>query len=149
MKKIILFFAIFLAVQHLSAQDVSSAKARKINELIQVLGSEEQYQSFINVGLENLVAKYGSQLAETDKQILREEAIQLVRTFMENDMKRIYDKYLTEKEIDDLIAFYSSDTGRRFRQIQPMISQEINQVMLTKYLNDFKEIIAARLTSKK
>ena len=63
-------------------------------------------------------------------------------------MKNIYDKYLTEQELDDLIAFYSSETGRRFRQVQPMISQEINQVMINKYMTEFKEVIAKRLTSK-
>jgi len=148
MKTIYTILFLSLSLNFSFAQAINSSKADKIDQLIKVLGSEEQYQSFINVGLDNLVAKYGPQLAETDKQILREEALNLVKTFMENDMKNIYDKYLTEQELDDLIAFYSSETGRRFRQVQPMISQEINQVMINKYMTEFKEVIAKRLTSK-
>ena len=147
--KFILILLVGLLSPYLSSSQsqVQSEKSIKIDQLIKILGSEEQYQAFINVGLSNLVEKYGSKLAETDKKILREESVNLVKRFLENDMKSIYDKYLTEQELEDLIIFYSSETGRRFRQIQPMISQEINQVMMSKYMGEFKEVIAARLTA--
>lgn len=137
-------FNIAIAQQAEEVQTMSS-KDQKIEELMEILGSEEQYQAYINVGLDNLIKKYGSQITESNAKILREESIEMVKRFLDTDMKRIYSKYLTEKEIVDLIAFYNSETGHRFRQIQPLITQEINQVMVNKYMEEFKVNLAEKL----
>ncbi len=136
------FFAVGLNAQQALEK---TSKDKKIEELIQILGSEEQYQAFINVGLDNIISKYGDKLSESNVKILREESINLVKNFLDNDLKSIYSKFLTEKEIEDLIAFYSSETGIRFRQMQPLITQEINQVMISKYMGEFQNNIAEKL----
>ena len=117
---------------------ISVSKSEKIDQLISIVGSKQQYESFATVGVNALVAKYGKELTESDKEIMKEESISLVKRFLETDMKNIYDKYLTETEIEDLINFYSSETGRRFRQIQPLITQEISSVKMNKYMEEFK-----------
>ncbi|WP_235297465.1 DUF2059 domain-containing protein [Portibacter marinus] len=122
-----------------------TSKEKKIDELVEILGSEEQYQAFINVGLDNLIKKYGDNLTDSNIKLMREESLDLVHRFLENDLKVIYAKYLTENEIQDLIDFYGSETGKRFRQMQPLITQEINQLMMTKYMEEFKVNIAEKL----
>ena len=147
MRKTILFIGLLLVSSGIFAQEVTSisSKDQKINQLIDILGSEEQYQAFINVGLDNLIKKYGSKLTDSNVKILREESLQMIQRFLDTDMKAIYSKYLSEKEIDDLITFYSSETGKRFRQMQPLITTEINQVMMNKYMEEFKLNIANQL----
>lgn len=145
MKKTIVLLAFFFLGITIYAQDSASSKDQKIDQLMDILGSEEQYQAFINVGLDNLIKKYGSKLTDSKVKLLREESLQMIQRFLETDMKAIYGKYLAEREIDDLIAFYSSETGKRFRQMQPLITQEINQVMMNKYMEEFKDNIAKQL----
>lgn len=144
----LLFFV--LVTSSLVAQDSAAVelKEKKIDELIEILGSKEQYEAFINVGLDNILKKYGNKLTESNVKILREESLQLIQTFLQTDLKRIYSKYLSANEIQDLIDFYSSPTGMRFRQMQPLITTEINQVMVNKYMEAFKENIASKLKSR-
>lgn len=144
----LLFFV--LVTSSLVAQDSAAVelKEKKIDELIEILGSKEQYEAFINVGLDNILKKYGNKLTESNVKILREESLQLIQTFLKTDLKRIYSKYLSANEIQDLIDFYSSPTGMRFRQMQPLITTEINQVMVNKYMEAFKENIASKLKSR-
>ena len=137
-------FNIAIAQEEEEAQAFST-KDQKIEELMEILGSEEQYQAYISIGLDNLIKKYGSELTESNARILREESVAMVKKFLDTDMKRIYSKYLTEKEIVDLIAFYNSETGQRFRQMQPIITTEIQAVLMTKYMEDFKASLAEKL----
>jgi hypothetical protein len=41
-----------------------------------------------------------------------------------NMLIRVYDKYLTEEDLDALIAFYSTDTGQKIIKSLPEITKE-------------------------
>jgi hypothetical protein len=41
-----------------------------------------------------------------------------------NMLIRVYDKYLTEEDLDALIAFYSTDTGQKIIKFLPEITKE-------------------------
>jgi hypothetical protein len=41
-----------------------------------------------------------------------------------NMLIRVYDKYLTEEDLDALIAFYSTDTGQKIIKSLPEIMKE-------------------------
>ena len=43
---------------------------------------------------------------------------------IEQQVIEIYQKHLTEKDVKNLIAFYSTPTGRKIIRIQPAITQE-------------------------
>lgn len=47
---------------------------------------------------------------------------------MLDDMIPIYQKYLTQTDVDAMIAFYSSPTGKKLMQEMPEITQEAMQV---------------------
>ncbi|MEL6988085.1 MAG: DUF2059 domain-containing protein [Bacteroidota bacterium] len=141
-------FSLLLTIANLHAQNLSS-KNQKINELIQLIGSKDQYDNFINTGMKVILKKYENNLTESDVAILKQGAIDLVDTFLKNDLRNIYAKFLTEAEVCDLIDFYKSETGQRFRKIQPMIGAEIQEVIMTKYVEDFKIKLQNQLMAKK
>lgn len=150
MKSIYLTILLILVSSSIAVSQSSidlGTKAEKIDQFVSLLGSEEQFENFVNSGMDMIIEKYKNNLSEQDKKILLEESVNMVKKFLENDLRRIYDKYLTEKELDDLIDFYSSETGRRFRLIQPSLTAEIQKVMVEKYTEEFTEIITERLSS--
>lgn len=58
---------------------------------------------------------------------------------MEPEILKIYDKHFTEKEVDDMLAFYRTETGKSILKKMPdvmqesmMISQSFVQVLLPK-----------------
>jgi uncharacterized protein len=56
--------------------------------------------------------------AEFPKRINMGEILELV-------MLEVYDKYFTEAEVKDLVAFYKTPTGQKFIKILPQISAEM------------------------
>lgn len=51
---------------------------------------------------------------------------------MLDDMIPVYQKYLTQNDVDAMIAFYSSPTGRKLMQEMPQIMQEALQASNTR-----------------
>lgn len=64
---------------------------------------------------------------------------------MNEDLILIYDKHFTDKEVKDLVAFYESESGKKFIEKTPEISGEFMSLMMTKYMPPFQEKIKAKM----
>ena len=53
-------------------------------------------------------------------------------------MLAIYDKYYTEKDIKDLVAFYKSSAGQKMVKVSPDLNKEIMTILLTKYVPEIQ-----------
>lgn len=67
------------------------------------------------------------------------------KKYVEDLLYPIYDKFFTEKELTDLIAFYKSETGQKFISVTPQLVEETNKItqskLLPQVLNLVEEII--------
>lgn len=53
---------------------------------------------------------------------------------MDEDMVSLYDKYFSQKEVDDLVAFYKSSTGQKMIKVMPDIQKDIMEIFMQKYM---------------
>lgn len=66
--------------------------------------------------------------------------IDITNRLMNEDMVAIYDKYYTETEIEQLVAFYESKTGQKMVAISPELNKEMLSIMMTKYLPEIQKM---------
>lgn len=121
--------AALLAVP-ISAHAADADKQKSILELIELVG--------LNNVLEQItLSSFNSSIAAIQRQngTLETKRVELIRdvfvqTFKENSPTLIakvaisYEKAFSQQEIDDLITFYKSPTGRKSIKIMPQLAQE-------------------------
>lgn len=66
---------------------------------------------------------------------------EISKKMINEDLFSIYDKYLTQNEINDLINFYKTPTGQKFLKIIPEMQKEIMTVMYQKYMPELQKSI--------
>jgi uncharacterized protein len=58
----------------------------------------------------------------------------IMKKLRTEDMVTLYDKYFTEKEINDYLTFYKSTSGVKWLSAQVKISRELSTIMKQKYM---------------
>ena len=99
------------------AEAASASKREKVGKLLEMMNVREQSKQVMDFMIAALKPSVPDEFwaefrAETDVQ----ELVDLTAA--------IYEKHLTEQEIDDLLGFYSSPTGRSFIKKLPAILSE-------------------------
>lgn len=99
------------------AKKISEGKRKKIRQLLEIMKVADQSKQVF----EDVLSAMSPKMPEEVREDLLGEADfeQLIELTVHT-----YAKHLTETEIDDLIAFYSSPTGRSFVEKQPLILRE-------------------------
>lgn len=108
-----------------SAQQTGgSQKLQDIRKLIQLDGS----LASLKQAPQQVISMIRQQMPDMPDQFWQS----FVKEFDDKDMAEfteqvvgIYDKYLTEDEVKDLLRFYETATGRKIAQVVPKISQEM------------------------
>lgn len=103
--------------------DVSPQKRALISELIRVSGAADITVGYI---ADMFSEQYGKPKGVASAMWMREQmgnSIQF-RQLVESTRMDIYDRYFTEKQLGDLIAFYQSDAGKRLVEVQEKIDDE-------------------------
>ena len=122
---LIIFLCLF------TANIYSQSKKDKIIKLLEVLDMKESFNSFFDQ------LPFGSKKKkEFMKEFSKESKVFFIKT---------YDKHFTEKEIDEIIKFYSSPVGKRMLKKQPDImleafelGQKISKKLMPKYFENEK-----------
>lgn len=58
----------------------------------------------------------------------------IINKLMNEDMVELYNKYFSEKEINDMINFYKSETGQKMLSTSPIIMNDVMELFKTKYM---------------
>lgn len=69
---------------------------------------------------------------------MTEVMMDITRRLLNEDMLAIYDKYYTEKDIKDLVAFYKSSAGQKMVKVSPDLNKEMMTILLTKYVPEIQ-----------
>ena len=116
-KYISLAFAIFLLTTPLSAE---KAKSNSIKQLMEKTGAKNLGSQMIKQMLPTL-----KKLAPNAPKIFWK------KTILKMDMNKmieliipVYQKHLTEKDIQTIIKFYDTPVGKKFIKVTPAITQE-------------------------
>lgn len=128
-----LIFGILLAVSSLQSAHAES-KQDKIRELIQISGASSTLDMMRGPMIQQLRVNLDQALTDlTDDH--RQQLIAVIEdefeaTFPEfvNMMVPIFDKTFTEQEINDVVAFYKTPSGKAFAEKQPQMMMQSMQV---------------------
>ncbi len=141
MKKSLLILSFCVLSFAVNAQN--NSKNEKIKQLLELTGSGKMAIQMMNQMMANLKtthSKAGDEFWEDFKKEIRAEDI-------ENMIIPIYDKYYTENDIEQLIAFYNSPIGKKMISTMPQVIQE-SMVVGQNWGKQIIEKIQAKLKEK-
>ena len=99
----------------------SALKEQNIRRLLALTKASELAQMIANQQFEQLKQTLPSDVPPRVLAIFKEELDAVNYTEL---MLPIYDKHLTDEEVNDLVAFYETPLGRKLIEILPVIYQE-------------------------
>lgn len=127
MKKLLIACIIILtSFAGANAQVPDSYKATLL-KMFTASGTDQSYKSAID----QMLSMFQAQKPEVPEEVWNEFQIQFMNTSL-NDLAEmlapVYQNHLTESDLEDIIAFYSTPTGKKFANSTPMIMQESMQI---------------------
>jgi len=142
MKKVILFATlIFFVSFNLSAGN----KKDKIIQLFGLMNSDKMINSMVD-NMSKMFQNQSSEITNSKKDSIQKVYMAYVldetkvfsKNLINNDMVIIYDKYFTEKEIDNYIEFYQTSEGKKMLDLTPNIQNDLISNIMNNYLPDLK-----------
>ena len=127
MKKhiILILFALF-SLSTSQAQSESSY-TQTLTEMFEVSGTENVYQTVIA----QFFGMFKQQYSAVDSTVWEELEAEFMQTSMNEIVEMltpVYKKHLTEEDMQTVIEFYRTDTGKKFVEKTPLITQESMQI---------------------
>jgi uncharacterized protein len=133
----LLFFIMVFATCVFSQNQINPAKKARIENLLEVTGSLKIGATFGKAIVKQMYEAYqktGTSLPDSVVIIMEKE----INGIMDDEMKiksglvdqlcSVYDKYYTDKNLDDLLQFYNSETGRKVIATLPNVMQESMEI---------------------
>ena len=155
MKKVILVLMICIP----SLMGYSQTKQESIKELFHVMQQDSTMDKMFNSMIPSMINQMKSQhpindsLANARSNELMKVTMQttkvILKKMMDEDMVALYDKYFSQKEINDYIAFYKSPSGQKFIKVTPDISKDLMGIMMQKYIPEIQNAIKTKVEEMK
>jgi hypothetical protein len=127
MTKRVLTFSllVFLSVTSFSQEDKQYTKT--LNKMFEVSGTEESYQAAIK----QMFTIFKQQYPDVEVEIWTDLEKEFSKTSLNELTKMlvpVYSKYMTLEDLNELIKFYNTPTGKKYAKSTPLIMQESMQV---------------------
>lgn len=122
MKKLLLFA--FVVVLSSTSFAQTTPKSQTVRKLLEVTGSANLNKQMID----NIVEMYKGSYSDVQQTFWEEFRKEANMEELQNLIIPIYEKYYTEEELTQLIAFYESPLGRKLIQSLPQVMQESMKV---------------------
>jgi len=118
MKKFLLIAIIYLLPTAIFSQALS--KKEKIQNLMELSGSGKLGVQVVTSMITSMQKLY----PDIPQKFWDDFAKEIKPDDLINLIVPVYDKYYTEEDIDQLIAFYNTPVGKKMTEVLPMITQE-------------------------
>ena len=155
MKKVILVLMICLP----SLMCYSQTKQESIKELFHLMQQDSlvdkmfssMIPSMMNQMKSQLQIKYSlvnissNEMMKSTMQTVKE----ITKKMMDEDMVALYDKYFSQNEIKDYIAFYKSPSGQKMLKVTPDITKDLMMTMVQKYMPEIQKTVKAKAEEMK
>jgi len=154
MKRLVFVTFLYIAA---SFNGYSQTKQELIKELFKVMHQDsvidKSFSAMIPAMLKQVQSDEKDSLAKANSQERIKATMpimkDIVKRMVDEDMVVIYDKYFTESEIKDFIAFYKSPSGQKFVKTTPAIQTDLMAVMFQKYMPEFRKASKAKMEEMK
>lgn len=126
MRKILVAFSFLILLSTpVFGQDTDYAKT--LRKMFEVSGTEQTFQAAIK----QMFTMYKQQFKEIDTETWVELESEFSDTSLDDltvMLVPVYEKYMTEADLKELIIFYESPVGQKYAKSIPLITQESMQV---------------------
>jgi uncharacterized protein len=155
MKKLVLVLMICIP----SLMSYSQTKQESIKELFHIMQQDslmdKTFSSMVPAMMEQMKSQHpikdslaNARSNEMMKSTMKATRV-ILKKMMDNDMVTLYDKYFSQKEINDYIAFYKSDSGKKFIKVTPDLSKDLMMIMMQKYVPEIQNTIKEQFEEMK
>jgi len=148
MKKLILVSTIFFIV---TVNGYSQTKKESIKELFRLMQQDSMIDKMFNSILPSMMSQMQSNMDSEDStasarsnELMNSTMTatkEMAKKLINEDMVAIYDKYFSQSEINDFIAFYKSSSGQKLLRSTPDIQKDLMTVMMQKYMPEIQKTI--------
>jgi hypothetical protein len=146
MKKPILLVIIFVATTFTS---FSQTKRESIKELFHLMQTdstmEKTFAAIVPAIMTQIPKEYKdstklAQMTQFMNSLFTSSKV-MCKKMLDEDLVVIYDKLFTENEINDLIVFYKTPTGKKMIEKLPEMQKEITTMLMQKYMPELQNNI--------
>lgn len=127
MKKILTIFSFLLLTNISTFGQINKEYSEALKNMFEVSGAKESYQSAIK----QMFKIFKQQYSNIESDVWNELEKEFSNTSI-NDLTEMlvpaYSKYMTIKDLRELIKFYKTPVGRKFAKSTPLIMQESMQI---------------------
>ena len=130
----------------------AQSKQESIKELIHIMRNDSLMNKTIDAMIPSMVNQMQSEKKDsTGKARTMEvakiamESVKEMMPKMMDEMAVSYDKYFTEQEINDFIAFYKSPSGQKYISVMPEMMKDMMGNMMKNYLPAMKKSMEAKM----
>jgi hypothetical protein len=155
MKKVVLVLMICIP----SLMGYSQTKQESIKELFHVMQQDSIMDKMFSTMIPSMMSQMErpnatkDSLATARSNEMMKSTLQttrgILKKMMDEDMVALYDKYFSQKEINDYIVFYKSPSGQKFIKVTPDISKDLMGIMIQKYIPEIQNAIKAKAEEMK
>ncbi|MHC5308129.1 DUF2059 domain-containing protein [Bartonella sp. LJL80] len=119
-----------LGVYNVQAQDISDAHLQAARKAIAAIHATDQFDDFLPSTARDLkdeLMRKDPNLASVISDTVDEQAMALIkrRADLEKEAARAYAKHFSQAELDQIAAFYNSDTGKKLLSEGPVAVRDI------------------------
>ena len=127
MKKSILLFVLFFSFTTITVAQVDPDYSKTLKEMFEVSGTEDSYKTMIT----QMFTVFKQQYPDVKPELWSELEGEFLSTSL-NDLVvmlvPVYQKYMTKEDLEEIIVFYQTPTGKKFAANTPLIIQGSMQV---------------------
>jgi hypothetical protein len=157
MKKVILVLMFCLPV--LMINGFSQTKQESIKELFSLMKQDSMVDKMFGSMIPSMMNQMKSQfpikdsIANARSNEMMNSTMQAVKEItkkmIDEDMVGLYDKYFSQAEINDYIAFYKTPSGQKMIKLMPDITKDLMMIMMQKYMPEIQKTINAKAEEMK
>jgi uncharacterized protein len=148
MKKVVL--VLMFCLPAVVATGFSQTKQESIKEMFKLMKQdslmEKTFNSIVpaimsqmsiqNTGKDSLTAARNSETMKAVMKITKD----VCKKMIDEDMVALYDKYFSQSDINDMLAFYRSPVGKKMIDVTPAITKDLVMIMLQKYTPEIQKL---------
>jgi uncharacterized protein len=150
MKKAILVLVFILP---LLMNSYSQTKQESIKELFHVMQQDSIMDKMFNSMIPAMMNQMQSQMPSDSTAKVRSNEMmntiiqtvkEISKKLIDEDMVVLYDKYFTQNDINDFIAFYKTQSGQKLLKVTPDLQKDLMMVMMQKYIPEMQKTVKDR-----
>jgi hypothetical protein len=156
MKKVVLALMIYLPTL---MNSYSQTKQESIKELFHLMKQDSLIDKMLSSMIPSMMNQMKNQfpikdsLANVRSNEMMKSTMQtgkeIIKKMIDEDMVALYDKYYSQNEINDYIAFYKSPSGQKYITATPDITKDLMMIMMQKYMPEIQKAMKAKIEEMK